>query len=83
MMTFLRVAQSEEVMKHVFATLRSFMHKFPSVLFQGSANVCGVLCYEVSSCWLELKCFTEFCYTLLYKNNAKKLTQEKINAIKN
>ena len=48
LMTFLRIGQSETVLGHVFASLRSFMHKFPSVLFHGSANVCGVLCYEVS-----------------------------------
>ncbi|XP_066933536.1 dedicator of cytokinesis protein 11-like isoform X1 [Clytia hemisphaerica] len=47
LMTFLRIGQSEEVMKYVFASLRSFMHKFSSVLFHGSANVCGVLCYEI------------------------------------
>ncbi|XP_047129888.1 dedicator of cytokinesis protein 9 isoform X1 [Hydra vulgaris] len=47
MMTFLRVPQSESIMKHVFATLRSFIQKFPTSLFKGSSNLCGVLCYEI------------------------------------
>eukprot|EP00794_Sanderia_malayensis_P010919 gene10919-12079_t len=47
LMGFLRIHQSEYVLKHVFASLRSFIHKFPASLFKGSANLCGVLCYEI------------------------------------
>jgi len=34
-------------LKHVFASLRSFVHKFPTSLFKGSSNLCGVLCHEI------------------------------------
>jgi len=47
LMGFFRTNQSEYVLMHVFASLRSFIHKFPSALFKGSANLCGILCYEV------------------------------------
>lgn len=47
LMTFLRIGQSECIMNYVFASLRGFVHKFPTALFKGSTNLCGVLCYEI------------------------------------
>ncbi|KAL2078939.1 hypothetical protein ACEWY4_024683 [Coilia grayii] len=49
-LTFLRVGQSEAALKHVFASLRAFISKFPSMLFKGRVSVCGALCCEVLRC---------------------------------
>ncbi|XP_030635381.1 dedicator of cytokinesis protein 11 [Chanos chanos] len=49
-LTFLRVSQSEAAIKHVFASLRSFIGKFAAVLFKGRVTLCGALCYEVLKC---------------------------------
>ncbi|XP_063043622.1 dedicator of cytokinesis protein 11 isoform X2 [Engraulis encrasicolus] len=49
-LTFLKIGQSEGALKHVFASLRAFISKFPSVLFKGRVSVCGSLCCEVLRC---------------------------------
>ncbi|XP_061148285.1 dedicator of cytokinesis protein 11 isoform X5 [Syngnathus typhle] len=49
-LTFLKVGQSEAALKHVFAALRAFMNKFPSVLFKGRVTLCELLCCEVLKC---------------------------------
>ncbi|EDO28020.1 predicted protein, partial [Nematostella vectensis] len=46
LISFLQIPQSELMMKHVFASLRSFINKFPVALFRGSASHCGDLCRE-------------------------------------
>ncbi|XP_032887032.1 dedicator of cytokinesis protein 10 isoform X3 [Amblyraja radiata] len=47
---FLQVNQSTAALKHVFAALRLFVNKFPSAFFQGRAELCGTLCYEILKC---------------------------------
>ncbi|XP_076771053.1 dedicator of cytokinesis protein 10 isoform X11 [Arvicanthis niloticus] len=49
-MLFFQVNQSAAALKHVFASLRLFVCKFPSVFFQGPADLCGSFCYEVLKC---------------------------------
>ncbi|XP_062372385.1 dedicator of cytokinesis protein 11 [Sardina pilchardus] len=49
-LTFLRVGQSESALKHVFASLRAFISKFPAVLFKGRVTLCGALCCGVLRC---------------------------------
>uniref|UniRef100_A0A7N6A5I7 Dedicator of cytokinesis 11 n=1 Tax=Anabas testudineus TaxID=64144 RepID=A0A7N6A5I7_ANATE len=49
-LTFLKVGQSEAAFKHVFATIRAFINKFPSVLFKGRVTLCEALCCEVLKC---------------------------------
>ncbi|XP_039612130.1 dedicator of cytokinesis protein 10 isoform X5 [Polypterus senegalus] len=47
---FLQINQSTAALKHVFAALRLFIQKFPSAFFQGKADLCGSLCYEILKC---------------------------------
>uniref|UniRef100_H2ZTS2 Dedicator of cytokinesis 11 n=1 Tax=Latimeria chalumnae TaxID=7897 RepID=H2ZTS2_LATCH len=49
-LSFLKAGQSEAALKHVFASLRSFINKFPSVFFKGRINMCATFCYEVLKC---------------------------------
>ncbi|XP_015793400.1 dedicator of cytokinesis protein 9-like [Tetranychus urticae] len=49
-LTFLQLGQSETLLKHLFASLRSFVNKFPSVLFSGNPNLVGKLCLELLRC---------------------------------
>ncbi|XP_075043338.1 dedicator of cytokinesis protein 11 isoform X2 [Mixophyes fleayi] len=49
-LAFLKNGQSEICLKHVFASLRSFISKFPSVFFKGRVNMCAAFCYEVLKC---------------------------------
>ncbi|KAM9664031.1 dedicator of cytokinesis protein 10 isoform 6-T6 [Trichechus inunguis] len=49
-MLFFQVNQSAAALKHVFASLRLFVCKFPSAFFQGPADLCGSFCYEVLKC---------------------------------
>ncbi|XP_028330885.1 dedicator of cytokinesis protein 11 isoform X2 [Gouania willdenowi] len=49
-LTFLKVGQSEVALRHVFAALRAFINKFPSVLFKGRVTLCESLCCEVLKC---------------------------------
>nr|XP_033814570.1 dedicator of cytokinesis protein 10 isoform X3 [Geotrypetes seraphini] len=47
---FLQINQSTAALRHVFAALRLFVCKFPSAFFQGQADLCGSLCYEILKC---------------------------------
>ncbi|KAM9734242.1 dedicator of cytokinesis protein 10 isoform 6-T6 [Menidia menidia] len=47
---FFQINQSTTTLRHVFATLRLFVQKFPSAFFQGKADLCGCLCYEILKC---------------------------------
>uniref|UniRef100_A0A8C8EF65 Dedicator of cytokinesis 10 n=1 Tax=Otus sunia TaxID=257818 RepID=A0A8C8EF65_9STRI len=49
-MLFLQINQSAAALKHVFSALRLFVGKFPSAFFQGQADLCGSLCYEILKC---------------------------------
>uniref|UniRef100_A0A665VWU8 Dedicator of cytokinesis 11 n=1 Tax=Echeneis naucrates TaxID=173247 RepID=A0A665VWU8_ECHNA len=49
-LNFLKVGQSEAALRHVFAALRAFINKFPSVLFKGRVTLCEALCCEVLKC---------------------------------
>ncbi|KAJ8388689.1 hypothetical protein AAFF_G00130980 [Aldrovandia affinis] len=47
---FFQINQSTTTLRHVFAALRLFIHKFPAAFFQGKADLCGCLCYEILKC---------------------------------
>ncbi|XP_031717091.1 dedicator of cytokinesis protein 10 isoform X8 [Anarrhichthys ocellatus] len=47
---FFQINQSTTTLRHVFAGLRLFVQKFPSAFFQGKADLCGCLCYEILKC---------------------------------
>ncbi|KAL8624516.1 hypothetical protein ACOMHN_053059 [Nucella lapillus] len=47
---YLRSPQSETLQRHVFGAWRAFIKKFQMVLFKGSADMCGELCYEILRC---------------------------------
>ncbi|XP_047576243.1 dedicator of cytokinesis protein 9 isoform X10 [Lutra lutra] len=47
---FLQKHQSETALKNVFTALRSFIYKFPSTFYEGRADMCAALCYEVLKC---------------------------------
>ncbi|XP_055964397.1 dedicator of cytokinesis protein 9 isoform X6 [Sorex fumeus] len=47
---FLQKHQSEMALKHVFTALRSFIYKFPSTFYEGRADMCAALCYEILKC---------------------------------
>uniref|UniRef100_A0A8C1D5C2 Dedicator of cytokinesis 10 n=1 Tax=Cyprinus carpio carpio TaxID=630221 RepID=A0A8C1D5C2_CYPCA len=47
---FFQISQSTNTLRHVFTALRLFIHKFPSTFFQGNADLCGSLCYEILKC---------------------------------
>lgn len=47
---FLQKHQSEMALKSVFTALRSLIYKFPSTFFEGRADMCASLCYEVLKC---------------------------------
>ncbi|PIN99567.1 hypothetical protein AB205_0054050 [Aquarana catesbeiana] len=49
-LAFLKNGQSEICLKHVFASLRSFISKFPSAFFKGRVDMCAAFCYEVLKC---------------------------------
>uniref|UniRef100_A0A8C3ERD3 Dedicator of cytokinesis 11 n=1 Tax=Corvus moneduloides TaxID=1196302 RepID=A0A8C3ERD3_CORMO len=49
-LAFLKSGQSEAALKHVFASLRAFISKFPSAFFKGRVNMCAALCYEILKC---------------------------------
>ncbi|XP_053555225.1 dedicator of cytokinesis protein 11 isoform X2 [Bombina bombina] len=49
-LAFLKNGQSEMCLKHVFASLRAFISKFPSAFFKGRVNMCAAFCYEVLKC---------------------------------
>ncbi|XP_034032698.1 dedicator of cytokinesis protein 9 isoform X8 [Thalassophryne amazonica] len=47
---FLQIPQSEAALKQVFASLRTFVYKFPCAFFDGRADMCASLCYEILKC---------------------------------
>ncbi|XP_029462553.1 dedicator of cytokinesis protein 11 isoform X4 [Rhinatrema bivittatum] len=49
-LAFLKNGQSEAAFKHVFASQRAFISKFPSTFFKGRVNMCAAFCYEVLKC---------------------------------
>ncbi|CAB4035178.1 dedicator of cytokinesis 11, partial [Paramuricea clavata] len=67
LLTFLQVGQSEKMLRHVFASLRSFIHKFPTALFKGAGEHCGRLIYEVLRCCSsKLEIVRHQAHSLLY-----------------
>ncbi|XP_078544670.1 dedicator of cytokinesis protein 11 isoform X1 [Lissotriton helveticus] len=49
-LAFLKNGQSEAALKHVFASQRAFINKFPTAFFKGRVNMCAAFCYEVLKC---------------------------------
>ncbi|ELW71502.1 Dedicator of cytokinesis protein 9 [Tupaia chinensis] len=47
---FLQKHQSETALKSVFTALRSLIYKFPSAFYEGRADMCAALCYEILKC---------------------------------
>ncbi|XP_043098640.1 dedicator of cytokinesis protein 9 isoform X5 [Puntigrus tetrazona] len=47
---FLQIPQSETALKQVFTSLRTFIYKFPCTFFDGRADMCACLCYEILKC---------------------------------
>ncbi|XP_030641604.1 dedicator of cytokinesis protein 9 [Chanos chanos] len=47
---FLQINQSETALKQVFTSLRTFIYKFPCTFFEGRADMCASLCYEILKC---------------------------------
>ncbi|XP_019960048.2 dedicator of cytokinesis protein 9 isoform X2 [Paralichthys olivaceus] len=47
---FLQIPQSEAALKQVFTSLRTFIFKFPCTFFDGRADMCASLCYEILKC---------------------------------
>ncbi|XP_034972049.1 dedicator of cytokinesis protein 9 isoform X3 [Zootoca vivipara] len=47
---FLQKNQSETALKNVFNALRSLIFKFPSTFYEGRADMCSSLCYEILKC---------------------------------
>ncbi|XP_016083916.2 dedicator of cytokinesis protein 9 isoform X18 [Ornithorhynchus anatinus] len=47
---FLQKHQSETALKNVFSALRSLIFKFPSTFYEGRADMCAALCYEILKC---------------------------------
>uniref|UniRef100_A0A3P9MZP8 Dedicator of cytokinesis 11 n=1 Tax=Poecilia reticulata TaxID=8081 RepID=A0A3P9MZP8_POERE len=72
-LTFLKVGQSEAAIRHVFAALRGFINKFPSVLFKGRVTLCEDLCCEVLKCCVSklavLRAEASALLYLLMRNN--------------
>ncbi|KPP69620.1 hypothetical protein Z043_111615, partial [Scleropages formosus] len=72
-LTFLKVGQSEAALKHVFASLRGFISKFPSALFKGRLTLCAALCYEALKCCVSklssLRAEASALLYLLMRNN--------------
>ncbi|KAJ8280350.1 hypothetical protein GJAV_G00053510 [Gymnothorax javanicus] len=56
---FFQINQSTSTLRHVFAAMRLFIHKFPAVFFQGKADLCGSLCYEILKCCNHHSCSTQ------------------------
>uniref|UniRef100_A0A7N6F9U0 Dedicator of cytokinesis 9b n=1 Tax=Anabas testudineus TaxID=64144 RepID=A0A7N6F9U0_ANATE len=47
---FLQIPQSEAALKQVFTSLRTFIYKFHCTFFDGRADMCASLCYEILKC---------------------------------
>ncbi|XP_032878969.1 dedicator of cytokinesis protein 9 isoform X12 [Amblyraja radiata] len=64
---FVRINQSETALKSVFAALRNLVYKFPSMFFEGRADMCAAMCYEIlKSCNSKLSTIRGDASTLLY-----------------
>ncbi|TRY81521.1 hypothetical protein DNTS_003860 [Danionella cerebrum] len=50
LLCFLQIPQSETALKQVFTSLRTFIYKFPCTFFDGRADMCACLCYEILKC---------------------------------
>ncbi|XP_076872027.1 LOW QUALITY PROTEIN: dedicator of cytokinesis protein 9 [Brachyhypopomus gauderio] len=46
----LQMPQSETALKHIFTSLRTFIYKFPCTFFEGRADMCSWLCFEILRC---------------------------------
>ncbi|XP_047440248.1 dedicator of cytokinesis protein 11 isoform X2 [Mugil cephalus] len=72
-LTFLKVGQSEAALRHVYAALRAFINKFPTVLFKGRVTLCEALCCEVLKCCVSklgsLRAEASALLYLLMRNN--------------
>uniref|UniRef100_H2TTJ1 Dedicator of cytokinesis 11 n=1 Tax=Takifugu rubripes TaxID=31033 RepID=H2TTJ1_TAKRU len=72
-LTLLKVGLSESAHRHVFAALRAFINKFPSVLFKGRVTLCEALCCEVLKCCVSklasLRAEAAVLLYLLMRNN--------------
>ncbi|XP_068164796.1 dedicator of cytokinesis protein 11 isoform X2 [Antennarius striatus] len=72
-LTFLKVGPSETALRHVFAALRAFINKFPSVLFKGRVTLCEALCCEILKCCISklgsLRAEASALLYLLMRNN--------------
>ncbi|NXX92071.1 DOCK9 protein, partial [Centropus bengalensis] len=44
---FLQKNQSETALKNVFTALKTLIYKFPSTFYEGRADMCSALCYEI------------------------------------
>ncbi|XP_069734802.1 dedicator of cytokinesis protein 9 isoform X2 [Phaenicophaeus curvirostris] len=44
---FLQKNQSETALKNVFVALKTLIYKFPSTFYEGRADMCSALCYEI------------------------------------
>ncbi|XP_048834399.1 dedicator of cytokinesis protein 9-like isoform X18 [Brienomyrus brachyistius] len=47
---FLQINQSETALRQIFDSLRTLIFKFPCAFFDGRADMCASLCYEVLKC---------------------------------
>ncbi|XP_037656337.1 dedicator of cytokinesis protein 9 isoform X13 [Choloepus didactylus] len=47
---FLQKNQSETALKNVFTALRTLIYKFPLTFYEGRADMCAALCYEILKC---------------------------------
>ncbi|KAJ8003348.1 hypothetical protein DPEC_G00147390 [Dallia pectoralis] len=64
---FLQIPQSEAALKQVFTSLRTFIYKFPCTFFDGRADICASLCYEIlKSCNSKLSSIRSDSAHLLY-----------------
>ena len=66
-LTFLRLGQSETLLRHLFASFRSFVNKFPDILFAGLPCFVGELCFELlKSCSSKISSVRSESAALLY-----------------
>ncbi|XP_077439207.1 dedicator of cytokinesis protein 9-like isoform X1 [Vanacampus margaritifer] len=64
---FLQIPQSEAALRQVFVSLRTFIYKFPCTFFDGRADMCASLCYEIlKGCNSKLSSLRNAAANLLY-----------------
>ncbi|XP_048389277.2 dedicator of cytokinesis protein 9 isoform X11 [Stegostoma tigrinum] len=67
LLCFVQINQSEMALKYVFAALRNLVYKFPSTFFEGRADMCATMCYEILKCCnSKLSTIRSDASTLLY-----------------